>query len=62
MRSPGFHFECHALAGFQQLAVSHGFDFGLLRLFLGGVGNDDSAAALFAFFQPFDQNAVVQGT
>ena len=33
--------------------------FALLRLFLGGIGNDDSAARGFFFFDPLHYDAVV---
>ena len=42
------------------LAVADGDDLALLRLFLGGVGDDDPADFLFAFFDALDNDAVVQ--
>ena len=42
------------------LAVADGDDLALLRLFLGGVGNDDAADLLFAFVDALDEDAVVQ--
>ena len=47
------------VAGFQALTASNGFDHGLLRLFLGRIGNDDSAAFLFACIQALHHDAVV---
>ena len=44
------HVERDALAIVFGLAVAGGDDFALLRLLLGGVGDDDSADFLFAFF------------
>jgi hypothetical protein len=62
MRSPGFTSSASALAGIQQLAVAHGLHLGLLRLFLGGIRDDDPADLLFAFIQAFHQHAVMQRT
>ena len=42
------------------LAVAGGDDLALLRLFLGGVGDDDPADLLFAFLDALDDDAVVQ--
>ena len=41
-------------------AVAGGDDFALLGLFLGGVGDDDPADFLFAFFEALNNDAVVQ--
>src|ERR1039458_6154146 len=58
----GFDFGRHALAGLQQFAAAHGLHFSLLRLFFGGVWNDDAPALGFALFQALDHDAVVQRT
>src|ERR1035437_7790851 len=58
----GLHVDRGALAGIQQLAVAHGLHLRLLRLFLGGIGDDDPADLLFAFIQAFHQHAVMQRT
>ena len=42
------------------LAVAGGDDLALLRLFLGGVGDDDPADFLFAFLDALNNDAVVQ--
>src|SRR4051812_22424902 len=56
----GLHVERDALAVVFGLAVARGNDFALLRLFFGGVGDDDSADFLFAFLDASDDDAVVQ--
>ena len=43
-------------------AGADGDDFALLRLFLGGVGNDDAAGGLGVFLEPLDDDAVVERT
>ena len=43
-------------------AGAGGDDFAFLRLFLGGVGNDDPARGLFVGLDAADENAVVQRT
>src|SRR5579863_3879240 len=58
----GFHFERDALAGVQEFAIADSLDHGLLRLLLRAVGNDDPSAALLAFFHPFYENSIMQGT
>ena len=55
----GFDFHRDALARIEQFAVAYGDDFGLLRLFLGRIRNNEAALALFAFFQPPDEHAIV---
>jgi hypothetical protein len=55
----GLDFRGDALARIEQLSAAYSLDFGLLRLFLGAIGNDDAAAALLAFFQAANQNAIV---
>jgi hypothetical protein len=43
-------------------AGADGDDFAFLRLFLGGVGDDDPALGLFFFLDALDEDAVSQGT
>src|SRR5262249_55952090 len=52
--------EWDALAVVLRLAGAGGDDLALLRLFLGGVGDDDPADLLFAFFDALDDDAVVK--
>ena len=54
--------ERRDLAVLLDLALADGDDLALLRLFLGGVGDDDAADLLFAFFDALHDDAVVQGT
>ena len=56
----GLDVERLAVAIVLGLAVAGGDDFALLRLFLGGVGDDDPADLLFAFLDALDNDAVVQ--
>ena len=56
----GFHVERDALAVVFRLAVADSDDLALLRLFLGGVGDDDSADFLLAFLDALNDDAVVQ--
>ena len=51
----GLDVERDALAVVLRLAVAGGDDFALLRLLLGGVGDDDPADFLFAFFDALRQ-------
>src|ERR1700734_3195298 len=57
-----FEFEWDQLAALVPSARPHGDDLALLRLLLGGVGNDDAALRLFLSFNAADDDAVVQGT
>src|SRR5437868_3251956 len=57
----GFYVEREGLAFVVGLALADGDHFAFLRLFLGGVGDDDSAANRFGFLNTLDQNAVMQG-
>ena len=41
------HIEGDELAGFVARAIADGDDFTFLRLFLGGIGDDDAAFGLF---------------
>ena len=49
----------NALAVVLRLAVADGDDLALLRLFLGGVRDDDSADLLFPFLDALHEDAVV---
>src|SRR5687768_11769293 len=57
---PGFHVERRDLAVLLDAALAGRDDLALLGLFLGRVGDDDPADALFRFFNPFDDDSVVQ--
>ena len=59
MVSPSLHVERLALAVVLDLALADGDDLALLRLFLGGVGDDDSADLLLAFLDALNDDAVV---
>src|SRR5919106_2147929 len=50
------------LAVIGQLARADGDDLGLLRLFLGGVRDDDASPDLLLCLAPLDQNPIVQWT
>src|SRR5713226_1931201 len=54
------HIERKLLAVFVDLAFAHGHHLRLHRLFLGRVGDDDSAFLGFLGFQSLDENAVVK--
>ena len=56
----GLHVERHALAVVLGLAIAGSDDFALLRLFLGGVGDDDPADFLFPFLDALNNDPVVQ--
>ncbi len=51
--------ELLALDVFLDRAGAHGEHLALLRLFLGGIGNDDPADFLFAFLEAPDDDAIV---
>src|SRR3989442_435632 len=55
-----FDVEGDPLAGVCRLPVAGGDDRALLRLFLGGIWNDDPAHSLFGFVEALNHNAVVQ--
>ena len=57
-----FDIEGDQLAVFESLTTPDGHDFGFLRFLLGGIGNDDSAACCFLFFDALHYDAVVQGS
>ena len=61
-RSPAFTSSGIELAAFVAGAGADRDDLAFLRLFLGGVGNDDAAFGLFLAFEALDHDAVVQGT
>ena len=60
MVSPALTSSGDARAVVLDLAGADGDDLALLRLFLGGVGDDDPADLLFAFLEALDDDAVVQ--
>ena len=51
-----------ALAVVVHLARADRDHLGLLRLFLGGVGDDDASADLFLLVDPLDQDTVLERT
>jgi hypothetical protein len=51
--------ERHQLAGLVAITGANGDDFAFLRLFLGGIRNDDSALGALAF-DAADKDAVMQ--
>ena len=55
----GLDVERDAPAVVLDLAVAHGDDFALLRFFLRGIGDDDSADFLFPFLDALNEDAVV---
>src|SRR3989344_1540820 len=58
----GLQFQSVDLAGFVTNAGADGADFAFLRLFLGGVGDDDPALGLGFFFNALNQHAVAERT
>src|SRR5215210_5240328 len=58
----GLHVERAQLALVVQRAGADGDDFALLRLLLGGIGDDDAARGLLLRRHAADENAVMQGT
>src|SRR5262245_14588262 len=56
-----FDVQCTDVAVFQDLALAHGNDLALDRLFGSAVGNDDAASRLALFFYALDDDAIVQG-
>ena len=62
MRSPAFTSSGWTLAVVVARAGADGDDFAFLRLFLGGVGDDDPALGLLFFLDALDEDAVCQGT
>src|SRR5205814_10508666 len=52
--------ERRDLAVLFDFALASGDDLALLGLFLGGIGDDDPADFLFAFFEALNNDAVVQ--
>ena len=62
MRSPAFTSSGVDLAAVVAGAGADGDDFAFLRLFLGGVGDDDPALGLGFFFDALDEHAVAERT
>ena len=62
MRSPLLDVEGLDLAGVVAGAGADGDDFAFLRLFLGGVGDDDPALGLCFFLDALDQDAIAKRT
>ena len=56
----GLDIERRARAVILDFAIAGGNHFALLRLFLGGVGDDDPADLLFAFLDALNNDAVMQ--
>src|SRR6266851_4868089 len=56
----GLDVHRRALVLVVELARADGDDLGLLRLLLGGVGNDDATPDLLLLFDALDHHAVVQ--
>ena len=56
----GLYIRRQQFALFSHLALADSDDLALLRLFLGGIRNDDSALALLFFLDAFDQNPIAQ--
>src|SRR6266705_5795220 len=56
------HRERELLAIVGHLAGAHGDDRALLRLFLGGVGDDEAAVLLILLVEAFDEHAVMERT
>src|SRR5438034_10159162 len=54
------HRERELLAIVGHLAGAHGDDRALLRLFLGGVGDDEAAVLLILLVEAFDEHAVME--
>src|SRR5262249_23469605 len=54
--------ELAALAAIEQLAGADGEDLTALRLFLGRVGQADTAGSALFGFDGFDNDAVIEGT
>ena len=62
MRSPAFTSRAMDLAAVVAGAGADGDDFAFLRLFLGGVGDDDPALGLGFFLDALDEDAVAKRT
>ena len=58
-RSPAFEIDGDELARFVPAARTNGDDLAFLRLFLGGVGNDDPALRLLFAFKAAKDDAVM---
>ncbi len=59
MRSPTLTSRATSVPSSSRLAVPYGHDFTFLRLFLGGIGDDDAVARGFLLFDPLHHDAVV---
>ena len=57
----GLHVHRGRLSVVEPLAGTRAHDLAALRLLLGGIGNDDAAFHLFAFFAAADYDTVTQG-
>ena len=58
----GLHVEGMDLTAFIAGAGAGRDDLAFLRLFLGGIGNDDAALGFCFFFDAFDENAIAKRT
>ena len=59
MRSPTLTSRATSLPSSSRLPLPDGHHFALLRLFLGGIGDDDAVARGFLFLDPLHHDAVV---
>src|SRR5260370_39178442 len=57
---PGLYFDRDKLALVGVLALANRNDLALLRLFLGGVRDDDSTLGPLHFLDTFDENSIAQ--
>ncbi len=57
----GFDIDRNELAGLITSTGTNGNNFALLRLFLGGVGNDDASGTFCFGFDAFDYDTIVGG-
>ena len=60
MRSPLLNIQRNHFAIFQALALSDGYNFALLGLFLGRVGDKQATDLGFLLLDPFDNDAVIE--
>ena len=56
----GLYFDRYKLAVLAVLAFADGDDLALLRLFLGGIRDDNSTLGPLEFIDTFDQNSIAQ--
>ena len=59
MRSPTLTSRATSLPSSSRLPLPDGHHFAFLRLFLGGIGDDDAVARGFLFLDPLHHDAVV---